>query len=127
MEPSEPRHPDPRRGSLLLEDELLTHEHADELWEDDEDGDRTGWFCVRTDPFPCPAQGCDYVADFMTAAHLILVWEERDDPNLLWHAQRAMEVGRNPRIVAYERSFGPSASYYAWEAAGRPVHAVRAG
>ena len=61
----------------------------------------------------------------MTAAHLVLVWEERDDPNLLWHAQRAMEVGRNPRIVPYERGFGPSASYYAWEAAGRPVHAVR--
>jgi hypothetical protein len=125
--PDDPRHDEPRRGSVLLEDELRAHEHADELWEDDEDGDRTGWFCVRTDPFPCPAQGCEYVADFMTAAHLILVWEERDDPNLLWHAQRALEVGRNPRIVAYERAFGPSASYYAWEAAGRPVHAVRAG
>ena len=75
--------------------------------------------------FPCPANGCTYVADFMTAAHLVLVWEERDDPNLLWHAQRAMEVGRNPRIVPYENGYGPSASYYAWEAAGRPVHAVR--
>ena len=61
----------------------------------------------------------------MTAAHLVLVWEERDDPNLLWHAQRAKEVGRNPRIVEYETSFGPSASYYAWEAAGRPVHGVK--
>ena len=48
-----------------------------------------------------------------------------DDPNLLWHAQRAKEVGRNPRIVAYVQSFGPSASYYAWEAAGRPVHGIR--
>jgi hypothetical protein len=124
VEPSERRPFEPRRGNLLLEDELL---EADEsLWQDEADDDRTGWFCVRTDPFPCPADGCGYVADFMTAAHLILVWEERDDPNLLWHAQRAVEVGRNPRIVAYERSFGPSASYYAWEAAGRPVHAVRA-
>ena len=65
------------------------------------------------------------MANFMTAAHLILVWEERDDPNLLRHAERAKRVGRNPRIVDYEPSFGPSASYYAWEAAGRPVHAVR--
>ena len=81
---------------------------------------------MRTDPFPCPAEGCDFVANFMTAAHLILVWEERDDPNLLRHAERAKRVGRNPRIVEYESSFGPSASYYAWEAAGRPVHAVRA-
>ena len=100
-------------------------ESDEELWTGDDDGDHGGWFCVRTDPFPCPADGCPFVADFMTAAHLVLVWEERDDPNLLWHAQRAMEVGRNPRVVPYERSFGPSASYYAWEAAGRPVHAVR--
>ena len=61
----------------------------------------------------------------MTAVHLVLVWEQRDDPNLLWHAQRAKEVGRNPRIVPYESSFGPSASYYAWEAAGRPVHGIK--
>ncbi len=96
-----------------------------ELWLD-ESGDHAGWFCVRTDRFPCPAPNCGFVAEFMTAAHLILVWEERDDPNLLWHAQRAMDVGRNPRVVSYERGFGPSASYYAWEAAGRPVHGVRA-
>ena len=94
-----------------------------ELWSED-GGDHGGWFCVRTDPFPCPATGCAFVAEYMTAAHLILVWEERDDPNLLWHAQRAKEVGRDPRIVSYEASFGPSASYYAWEAAGRPVHGV---
>jgi hypothetical protein len=115
---------DVRRGNLILEDEEL--EQLDEIWVDDGDADYTGWFCVRTDPFPCPAPACTFVADFMTAAHLVLVWEERDDPNLLWHAQRAMEVGRNPRVVPYESSFGPSASYYAWEAAGRPVHGVRA-
>ena len=85
----------------------------------------TGWHCVSTDPFPCPAAGCVFVAEFMTAAHLILVWEERDDPNLLRHAERAKRVGRNPRVVEYEPGFGPSASYYAWEAAGRPVHGIR--
>src|ERR1035437_8426809 len=87
--------------------------------------DYTGWFCVATDPFPCPAPGCPFVAEFMTAAHLILVWQTKDDPNLLRHAQRAKEVERNPRITEYQRSFGPSASYYAWEAAGRPVHGMR--
>ena len=39
--------------------------------------------------------------------------------------QRAKEVGRNPHVVTYEVSYGPSASYYAWEAAGRPVHGIR--
>jgi hypothetical protein len=111
-------------GRASLEEwELLDEETP---WSDAPDADHTGWFCVRTNPFPCPAPGCTFVAGFMTAAHLILVWEQRDDPNLLHHAQRAKEVGRNPRIESYERSFGPSASYYAWEAAGGPVHGVRA-
>jgi hypothetical protein len=113
----------PRRGSLVLQDVDL--EEDEELWEDTGGDDHSGWFCVATDPFPCPAESCPFVAEFMTAAHLVLVWEVRDDPNLLWHAQRAKEVGRNPRVVAYELAFGPSASYYAWEAAGRPVHGVR--
>jgi hypothetical protein len=110
------------RGSLVLEDEHVAEE---DLWEGENGDDHSGWWCVSTDPFPCPASGCTFVAEFMTAAHFVLVWQERDDPNLLWHAQRAKEVGRNPRIVEYTASFGPSASYYAWEAAGRPVHGVR--
>jgi len=114
----------PQPGRLLLEDEELVEE--EELWTDDTDTDRSGWFCVSTDPFPCPAAACTFVAEFMTAAHLVLVWEERDDPNLLRHAQRAKEVGRNPHVTEYKSSFGSSASYYAWEAAGRPVHGIRA-
>lgn len=110
-------------GTVIdFEQELVEDE---QIWRDDEGGDHTGWFCVSTDPFPCPADGCSFVARFMTAAHLILVWQERDDPNLLRHAGRAMQVKRNPRVVTYETSFGPSVSYYAWEAAGRPVHGVR--
>jgi hypothetical protein len=109
--------------SVLADAELAEDE---EVWTGDDSADHSGWFCVRTDPFPCPAAGCMFVAGFMTAAHLILVWERRDDPNLLHHAQRAKEVGRNPHIDSYEESFGPSASYYAWEAAGGPVHGVRA-
>ena len=110
-------------GRVALEDPQVFAE--ENLWTED-NGDHSGWQCVATDPFPCPAQGCEFVANFMTAAHLVLVWQERDDPNLLWHAERAKEAGRNPRIVEYQPVFGPSASYYAWEAAGRPVHGVRA-
>ncbi len=115
-------HLEPQRGTALLEEELGVDE---ELWTDDSDTDHAGWYCVATEPFPCPAEGCTFVAEHMTAAHLILVWEERDDPNLLRHAQRAKEAGRNPKVVTYEQAFGPSASYYAWEAAGRPVHGIR--
>ena len=51
---------DPRPGELELE--LL--ELQEELWEEDDAPDHTGWSCVRTDPFPCPAEGCDEVAAF---------------------------------------------------------------
>lgn len=112
-----------QRGVFLEEETGLDVE--EELWTDDSSEDHAGWYCVATNPFPCPADGCLFVALFMTAVHLILVWERSDDPNLLRHAQRAKDVGRNPRVVVYEASFGPSASYYAWEAAGRPVHGIR--
>jgi hypothetical protein len=110
------------RGQIVLEQTVTTDE---ELWHGDDTGDFEGWFCVRTDPFPCPAHGCSFVAEFMTAAHLILLWHEPDDPNLLRHAARARDVGRNPRVTGYQSEFGPGASYYAWIAAGRPVHGVR--
>jgi len=113
-----------RHGRAGIVEEIQP-EQDEELWSGDEGGHQAGRFCVRTNPFPCPAAGCVFVAEFMTAAHLVLVWEERDDPNLLRHAQRAKEVGRNPRVVSYEPGYGPSASYYAWEAAGRPVHGIR--
>ena len=63
---------------MVLESEQLVED--EELWEDDGSDDYLGWYCVRTDPFPCPAPGCTFVAGHMTAAHLVLVWEERDDP-----------------------------------------------
>ena len=110
------------RGHIVLEHTHVVEE--EDIWIDD-DADHDGWFCVRTDPFPCPAAGCTFVADFMTAAHLILVWETLDDPNLLKHAARARDVGRNPRVIGYRTEFGLSASYYAWIAAGRPVHGVK--
>jgi hypothetical protein len=112
------------RGRIVLEQQS-TVVRDEELWQDDTSEGYDGWFCVRTDPFPCPAAGCEFVAEFMTAAHLILVWQETDDPNLLRHAARARDVGRNPRVTGYRAEFGPSASYYAWVAAGRPVHGVK--
>lgn len=98
----------------------------EDLWTDDSGTDYSGWFCVRTDPWPCPAEGCAFVATHLTAAHLVIVWPEGDDPNLLRHCAVARDVGRNPRIENYEAAYGPACSYYQWEAAGNPVHGVRA-
>jgi hypothetical protein len=97
----------------------------EELWTDDSGEDYAGWYCVRTDPWNCPAEGCTFVARFLTASHLIIVWPEIDDPSLLRHAAAARDIGRNPKVDVYEPAFGPACSYYQWEAAGHPVHAVR--
>jgi hypothetical protein len=42
---------------------------ANRVEEVEDTNDYAGWFCVRTDSFPCPAPGCDFIAFFMTAAH----------------------------------------------------------
>jgi hypothetical protein len=89
---------------------------------DDPDDDLTGWFCIATDPYPCPAAGCPFVARYMTASHLILVWPRDTDPDLLAQAVRAREASRNPRIVEYERSMGRCVSWDTWVARGGPVH-----
>ena len=125
---------EPGRPGIGVDDPLIAPPLPDveeevgedeELWTDDSGEDYSGWFCVRTDPWPCPAEGCMFVANFLTAAHLVIVWPEMDDPSLLRHAAAARDVGRNPRPDGYEPAFGPACSYYQWEAAGHPVHAVR--
>ena len=58
---------------------------------------------------------------FLTAAHLVIVWPEMDDPALLRHSAAARDAGRNPKPTVYEPAFGPACSYYQWDAAGNPV------
>lgn len=90
----------------------------------DGDADYTGWFCVRTDPFPCPAASCGFIANYMTGAHLIVVWPRVDDPSLLANAANAKELERNPRVCEYQRGFGPCIAWDEWVRLGRPVHAL---
>ena len=87
--------------------------------------DYAGWFCVATDPFPCPADGCTFVAMFMTAAHLILVWEHVTTRTCSATRSGRRRSGATRGSCATSRRSAPSASYYAWEAAGRPVHGIR--
>jgi hypothetical protein len=91
---------------------------------DDDSGQFDGWFCIRTDPYPCPAEGCGFVANFATAAHMIIVWERIDAQTLLVTADRCKRVGRNPRVIEYEDEFGPAISWEQWLERGRPVHAL---
>jgi hypothetical protein len=94
-------------------------EHRDDL-----DRDYSGWFCIATAPWPCPAPGCDVVVEHMTAAHLILVWPRKDDHDMLEIANDAQRLGRAPRVVEYELALGPCIPYDAWARMGGPVHGV---
>lgn len=88
----------------------------------DDEPDYSGWYCIATSPFPCPAAGCDFVAHYMTAAHLIVVWPRIDDRKLLSYARDARNLGRNPRVLEWQPSFGPCIAYDVWARIGRPVH-----
>ena len=108
-------------GSVLLPVEQIiwdAEEIAEHEGEDIDDGD---WFAIRTDPWPCPACGVEF--EYLTACHHVVVTPERDD--LIDHAARAAQVGRNPRIVRYDDSL-PTITLWQWRALGRPVHGIRA-
>ena len=107
-------------GSVLLPVEQIIwddEEIAEHAGEDTEDGD---WFAIRTDPWPCPACGQEF--DSVTACHHVIVAPDRDD--LLDHAARAAQVGRNPRLVLYDDVL-PTMTLFQWRALGRPVHGVK--
>lgn len=108
---------------------ILTRTEFDEQTQErvNDDGpseDYGGWYAIGTRPFPCPADGCSFVAHAMTAAHLVVVWPESDDPVMLSFAADARKLGRDPRVVEWIPDLGPAVSYYRWARIGRPVHGV---
>lgn len=102
------------REEFDLETEELLGEQVNE-----QTGD---WWCVRTSPFPCPAEGCDFIAVFLTAGHLVVVWPSKDDPALLRRAHEAKTVDRNPQVVKYRAEYGAAISWDRWQQIGRRVH-----
>jgi hypothetical protein len=108
-----------------IADRQVFDQAVEEQRDDTRDDYDDGWFCVRTNPWPCPADGCTFVALYMTAAHQIVVFPGEDDRRLFAQARYAREAGRNPKIVRYERSFGPCIPVDVWMTIGRPVHGRR--
>jgi hypothetical protein len=77
-----------------------------------------GWFCIKTDPYKCPV--CNEFVFFCTVDHKIIVFPEKDHPKLLQLAAWAKgnnprKLDRNPKVIEYEKSFGPCVSFYAFE------------
>ncbi|HVG68248.1 MAG TPA: hypothetical protein VM785_08625 [Gaiellales bacterium] len=95
-------------------------ELSERLAEDGVDTNDGEWYAIRTDPWPCPA--CGEVFDYVTACHHVVVAEQRDD--LIDHAVRCSQVGRNPKIVRYDDQL-PTITLWQWRALGRPVHGIK--
>lgn len=116
-----------RKHEPIPGETILTREEFDRMVDGergDEAEEHSGWFCIRTSPWPCPAEGCGFVARFVTVAHLIVVWPRKDDSVLLQIANDCVTAGRQPRVAEYEESMGRCITYDEWVRIGRPVHGV---
>lgn len=101
---------------------ITTPPSVDESVDDGRGDTGEDWWCIRTDPFHCPGEGCSFVASFMTAGHLVVVWPRGDDPAILGAAANAREVGRHPQVVLYRSEFGASITWDEWVHGGQKVH-----
>lgn len=92
----------------------VTKSHTDTVEELDiysVDSTYEGWYCVRIIPTRC--SGCGFVMQYLEPDnhHLVLVWEESDDDELLDIASRTKADGLDPHIVEYEPGFGAAVEY----------------
>lgn len=70
-----------------------------------------GWYCVSIHPERCK---CGRLIGFLEPDlhHLVLVWEENDDEELLSIAAHMKREGYDPHIVEYKSPYGPCVEYY---------------
>lgn len=76
----------------------------------------TGWFCLKIPPWVC--EGCLSEIEYVThepggRGHLIVVWPEKDDPEMLKIAADLKDEGVAPKVVEYKKPMGRHISFYA--------------
>lgn len=71
--------------------------------------DEDDWYCLLTNLF-CSRHITGYTHCHETGE--IIVWPERDDPNILRIAAKAKDYGCSAAILQYEKSIGPCVSFY---------------
>lgn len=88
--------------------------------DDDFDLDLSDWYCIATNPFPCPCG--EFMAHHMTAVHRVIIFPDNDGDDILFYAEQAKKANRNPKIVEYEKSFGPYITMDQLRAERFPAH-----
>src|ERR1700733_7808646 len=73
--------------------------------------DLDGYYTIQVRPIAC---GCGHIMQYAECnhAHVIVVWEEMDDDNLLHAAQELKVAGGDPKVVEYEASMGKCIDFY---------------
>jgi len=93
----------------------------------DREGSSSGsdWWCIQVDEFQAP-HPCNHQLRFVSGVmegrlcHLIMVWDEKDNEEMLRIAALSQKRGRNPKIVEYKESFGPWINYDNYKLYGGP-------
>jgi hypothetical protein len=75
------------------------------------DSEYDGYYCIKVDPVTC---GCGKLMNYVEtdSKHIIIVWEEIDDDNLLSNAAELKRVGFNPKVVDYTSALGRCIEFY---------------
>lgn len=64
------------------------------------------YWCINIKPFKC--SNCEKLICYATAGpHFIIIWEEKDDEDMLNIAAELKEYDMDPRILRYNRIIGP--------------------
>jgi hypothetical protein len=82
-------------------DRIVDLDYTDEIYDE--------WYCINVKPFHC--NHCkDLIAYAVAGPHMIIIWPERDDIDMLILAHLLKtdeDDAYDPRIVKYNRIFGP--------------------
>lgn len=86
-------------------DKIVTHDYTDEEFDE--------YWCINIKPFKCAH--CNTIVCYAQAGpHMIIIWEFKDDDNLLQLAALLKADDYEPRIERYNRYLGPCVT---WEEA----------
>lgn len=73
-----------------------------------------GWFCIQHSPIPCHSCGSPVCYVEPPGIHLIVVWEEKDDVDMLRMASRIKAIksmNLDPIIIPYAPIYGNCIPY----------------
>lgn len=78
----------------------------------DDRSDYIGWYTIRIKATRCSGCGHLIITSECDVDHTTVVWEEKDDENLLVAAGAYQRYNLHPKVVEYEPSMGKCINFY---------------